>query len=87
MRQKYIYTSNYSVCLIKWSYFKYLKHFPLYYLTMECYGKERLKLWVTYAEFLLLQQLNDSKIFFSQPLNKELDKVVSSAKVCIFLRL
>lgn len=39
-----IYTSNYGVWLIKWSYFKYLKHFPLCYITTECYVKERLTL-------------------------------------------
>lgn len=63
---KNIYASNYGVCLIKLSYFKYLKHFPLNYITMECCGKERLKLWFTYAEFLLLQQLISDKIFFRQ---------------------
>lgn len=41
---KNIYASNYGVWLIKWSYFKYLKHFPLCYITTECYEKERLTL-------------------------------------------
>lgn len=31
---KNIYASNYGVCLIKWSYFEYLKHFPINYITV-----------------------------------------------------